>query len=137
MIFLRGHGLIHVPRGQVMSSNVQMASTVKGVSGLLATVNRTMNPLEIQRSIQQFQLQNQKIGLAEEMFTEAIEGTMEDIDDLGEADEDAEEIIKKVFEEVNLQIKQSVSLLAALYFYTDPFWQKASRHSYRTRRPRR
>lgn len=102
-----------------MSSNVQIASTVKGVSELLSAINRTTNPLSIQRSIQQFQQQNHKIGLTEDVLSEAIDDAMDDVDSLGEADEDSEEVLKKVFEEVNLQIKQSVRP-TYLYFHHHP-----------------
>ena len=83
---------------------------MKGATGVLGSMNRSMNLPALQRIAMEFEKENDIMDQRQEMMDDAID------DVTGLEDETAEdEIVDQVLEEIGVDLKQAVSSLCALY----------------------
>lgn len=85
-----------------------MMQAMKGATGVLGSMNRSMNLPALQRIAMEFEKENDIMDQRQEMMDDAIDDvTMED-----EAEED--EIVDSVLEEIGIDLKAAVSYLTDL-----------------------
>lgn len=95
-------------RIQSIRSNQQMAMSMKDATRLLNGMNRSMNLPQLSRIVQEFEKQNTMMDQKQEFIDEAIDDTMAEEDgELGE-EEQADEMVNKVFEEIGVELNSSL-----------------------------
>ena len=83
-----------------------MARSMRDATGLLASMNRSMNLPQLQRISMEFEKQSDLMDQRQEMMDEAIDNAMED-DEINE-DEEAEEIVNKVLDEIGVSLNMEL-----------------------------
>jgi len=82
-----------------------MMQSMKGATGILGSMNRSMNLPALQRIAMEFEKENDIMDQRQEMMDDAIDdATMED-----EGAED--EVVEQVLEEIGIDLRQAVSFL--------------------------
>lgn len=77
---------------------------MKGATGVLGSMNRSMNLPALQRIAMEFEKENDIMDQRQEMMDDAID----DVTGL-EDEADGEEIVEQVLEEIGVDLKQAVS----------------------------
>jgi charged multivesicular body protein 2A len=95
-----------------------MMQAMKGATGVLGSMNRSMNLPALQRIAMEFERENDIMDQRQEMMDDAID----DVTGL-EDEADGEEIVEQVLEEIGVDLRQAVScsylrsyLLALTFF---------------------
>lgn len=84
--------------------------SMKGATGILGSMNRSMNLPALQRIAMEFEKENDIMDQRQEMMDDAIDdATMED-----EGAED--EVVEQVLEEIGVDLRQAVRLLPPLLY---------------------
>jgi charged multivesicular body protein 2A len=94
-------------RLQTMTSTNQMARAMKGVTQCMSKMNQKMNVPAMQRIMQDFERQNEMMGMKEEMMNEAIDEVM-DFEENEE--EETEELVNKIMDEVTMDFREKVGV---------------------------
>lgn len=90
-------------RIQTVRTNEQMMQAMKGATGILGNMNRSMNLPALQRIAMEFERENDIMDQRQEMMDDAID------DVTGLEDEiDGEEIVEQVLEEIGVDLKNSM-----------------------------
>lgn len=96
-------------RIQTVRSNEAMATSMKGATQLLGSMNRSMNLPALQRIAMEFERENDIMDQREEMMGEAID----DVAGL-EDEEETDEVVNQVLDEIGVDLSQAVSYLITL-----------------------
>jgi charged multivesicular body protein 2A len=85
-------------------SNEQMMQAMKGATGVLGGMNRSMNLPALQRIAMEFEKENDIMDQRQEMMDDAI-------DDVTGLEDEAEgdEVVEQVLEEIGVDLRQAVS----------------------------
>nr|CCC94797.1 conserved hypothetical protein [Trypanosoma congolense IL3000] len=94
-------------RIQTMQCTAQMATAMKGVARSMSSMNRQMKIPQMQRIMQEFEKQNELMGMKEEMMNDMVDDVM---DDEGEEEDETELEIQKVMDEAGLDFKCKVGV---------------------------
>ena len=94
---------------QTVRTNEQMMQAMKGATGVLGNMNRSMNLPALQRIAMEFEKENDIMDQRQEMMDDAID----DVTGL-EDEAEGEEVVEQVLEEIGVDLKQAVSLLDVL-----------------------
>ncbi|CCU78049.1 unnamed protein product [Blumeria hordei] len=90
-------------RIQTVRTNEQMMQAMKGATGILGSMNRSMNLPALQRIAMEFEKENDIMDQRQEMMDDAID------DATGlEDEEDGEEIVEQILEEIGVDLKESM-----------------------------
>ncbi len=96
---------------------------MKGATGVLGSMNRSMNLPALQRIAMEFERENDIMDQRQEMMDDAID----DVTGL-EDEAEGEEVVEQVLEEIGIDLKNSVSdhLKLKMYPFADhsPRWVK-------------
>jgi len=92
-------------RVQTLKSTQAMADSMKGVTKVMARMNRSMNLPQMQRIMMDFERQNQSLEMKGEMMSDAIDDAFEEEGDEAESDQ----VIQRVFEEIGIDIAHQMS----------------------------
>ncbi|RKF55690.1 DOA4-independent degradation protein 4 [Golovinomyces cichoracearum] len=88
---------------KTVRTNEQMMQAMKGATGILGNMNRSMNLPALQRIAMEFERENDVMDQRQEMMDDAID------DVTGLEDEiDGEEIVEQVLEEIGVDLKNSM-----------------------------
>jgi charged multivesicular body protein 2A len=98
-------------RIQTVRTNEQMMQAMKGATGVLGSMNRSMNLPALQRIAMEFEKENDIMDQRQEMMDDAID----DVTGL-EDEAEGEEVVEQVLEEIGIDLKEAVS--SFLVFYT-------------------
>lgn len=79
---------------------------MKGVTKAMGTMNRQMNLPALQRIMQEFEMQNEKMEMVSEVMGEAIDDALEG----DEEEEETEELVNQVLDEIGININSEVIL---------------------------
>ena len=108
-----------------------MMQAMKGATGVLGNMNRSMNLPALQRIAMEFEKENDIMDQRQEMMDDAID----DVTGL-EDEAEGEEVVEQVLEEIGVDLRQAVSaldvLLLLLHMLTICRWVKLLR-DYRAR----
>ena len=94
--------------GMVMSSariNAQMTDALKGVNGVMATVNENMNMQEMREICTEFAKQSEKMGMQSEMMNDQMDAAM----DTGDQESQAEEVYSQILGEVGMSMNNEIA----------------------------
>lgn len=82
-----------------------MTQAMKGATGVLGSMNRSMNLPALQRIAMEFERENDIMDQRQEMMDDAID----DVTGL-EDEAEGEEVVEQVLEEIGVDLRQAVSL---------------------------
>eukprot|EP00759_Apiculatamorpha_spiralis_P044764 PhF_6_TR41649/c0_g1_i1/m.63141/K12191/CHMP2A; charged multivesicular body protein 2A len=95
-------------RLQTLTSTAQMANAMQGVTRAMRSMNMRMNLPQMQKIMQEFERQNEIMGMKEEMMGEAIDEAM---DDEGDEEEETDQMVQQVMDEVGMDFKSKVGVI--------------------------
>ena len=87
-----------------MKSSQQMTDALKGVTKAITQMNKGVQLPGIQKIMMEFQKESELMDMKQEMMEDAIDDVMDDAADEQETDE----IVQKVFDEIGINLDQSV-----------------------------
>ncbi|KAF5879188.1 putative snf7 family protein [Botrytis fragariae] len=90
-------------RIQTVRTNEQMMQAMKGATGVLGSMNRSMNLPALQRIAMEFEKENDIMDQRQEMMDDAID----DVTGL-EDEEEGEEVVEQVLEEIGIDLKAAM-----------------------------
>lgn len=90
-------------RIQTVRSNEQMMQSMKGATGLLASMNRSMNLPALQRIAMEFERENDIMDQRQEMMDDAID----DVTGLDD-EEETDEVVNRVLDEIGVDLSQTL-----------------------------
>ncbi|CAG09229.1 unnamed protein product, partial [Tetraodon nigroviridis] len=85
---------------QVMNSQMKMAGAMATTAKTMQAVNKKMDPQKTLKTMQDFQKENMKMGMTEEM----INDTLDDIFDESGDEEESQDIVNQVLDEIGIKI---------------------------------
>lgn len=86
-----------------MRTNEQMMQAMKGATGVLGSMNRSMNLPALQRIAMEFEKENDIMDQRQEMMDDAID----DVTGL-EDEAEGEEVVNEVLEEIGIDLKNAM-----------------------------
>jgi charged multivesicular body protein 2A len=86
---------------------------MKGATGVLGSMNRSMNLPALQRIAMEFEKENDIMDQRQEMMDDAID----DVTGL-EDEAEGEEVVEQVLEEIGVDLRQAVSILPRHWYAT-------------------
>jgi charged multivesicular body protein 2A len=95
-----------------------MMQAMKGATGVLGSMNKSMNLPALQRIAMEFERENDIMDQRQEMMDDAID----DVTGL-EDEADGEEIVEQVLEEIGVDLKNAVSLVVHAIGLNWQWWQ--------------
>ncbi|KAM3071877.1 ESCRT-III subunit protein did4 [Clarireedia jacksonii] len=90
-------------RIQTVRTNEQMMQAMKGATGVLGSMNRSMNLPALQRIAMEFEKENDIMDQRQEMMDDAID----DVTGL-EDEAEGEEVVEQVLEEIGIDLKEAM-----------------------------
>ncbi|KAJ8013007.1 hypothetical protein DPEC_G00048820 [Dallia pectoralis] len=85
---------------KVMNSQMKMAGAMSTTAKTMQTVNKKMDPHKTLKTMQDFQKENMKMGMTEDM----INNTLDEIFDESGDEEESQEIVNQVLDEIGIEI---------------------------------
>ncbi|XP_077436893.1 charged multivesicular body protein 2Ba [Vanacampus margaritifer] len=85
---------------KLMNSQMKMAGAMSSTSKTMHAINKQMDPQKTMKNMQEFQKENMKMGMTEEMINDTLD------DFLGESgdEEESEDIVNQVLDEIGIEI---------------------------------
>ncbi|KAL7096052.1 hypothetical protein ACP275_10G059800 [Erythranthe tilingii] len=81
-----------------------MGEAMKGVTKAMGQMNRQMNLPSLQKIMQEFEMQNEKMELTSEVMGDAIDDALEG----DEEEEETEELVSQVLDEIGITINSEL-----------------------------
>ncbi|TKY54437.1 Vacuolar protein sorting-associated protein 1 [Spatholobus suberectus] len=91
-------------RIQTLKSTQAMGEAMKGVTKAMGQMNRQMNLPSLQKILQEFEGENEKMELITEVMGDAIDDALEG----DEEEEETEELVNQVLDEIGIDINQEL-----------------------------
>ncbi|XP_014508279.1 vacuolar protein sorting-associated protein 2 homolog 1 [Vigna radiata var. radiata] len=91
-------------RIQTLKSTQAMGEAMKGVTKAMGQMNRQMNLPSLQKILQEFEYQNDRM----ELITEVMGDTIDDAFEGDEEEEETEELVNQVLDEIGININQEL-----------------------------
>ncbi|XP_019910155.1 charged multivesicular body protein 2Ba isoform X2 [Esox lucius] len=85
---------------KVMNSQMKMAGAMSATAKTMQTVNKKMDPQKTLKTMQDFQRENMKMGMTEDM----INDTLDEIFDESGDEEESQDIVNQVLDEIGIEI---------------------------------
>ncbi|CAN9497882.1 unnamed protein product [Ophioblennius macclurei] len=85
---------------KIMNSQMKMAGAISATNKTMQEVNKKMDPQKTLKTMQDFQKENMKMGMTEEM----INDTLDEIFDESGDEEECEDIVSQVLDEIGIEI---------------------------------
>merc|ERR1719499_795147 len=83
---------------ETMSATHSMQASMKGVSKAMAKCSKFISLPDLQKAIQKYQIESEKMQMKQEMVSDAMDDAFED------ASEEEDELLQKVMDEVGLDL---------------------------------
>lgn len=96
-------GFVLIYWKKTVRTNEQMMQAMKGATGVLGSMNRSMNLPALQRIAMEFEKENDIMDQRQEMMDDAID----DVTGL-EDEEEGEEVVEQVLEEIGIDLKAAM-----------------------------
>ncbi|GFS43468.1 SNF7 family protein [Actinidia rufa] len=92
-------------QGQMTLKSTQaMGEAMKGVTKAMGQMNRQMNLPSLQKIMQEFEMQNEKMEMVTEVMGDAIDDALEG----DEEEEETEELVSQVLDEIGIDINSEL-----------------------------
>lgn len=85
---------------QVMNSQMKMAGAMSSTAKTMQAVNKKMDPQKTLKTMQDFQKENMKMGMTEDMINDTLDEIFEDSGD----EEESQDIVSQVLDEIGIEI---------------------------------
>ncbi|KAG7463725.1 hypothetical protein MATL_G00179700 [Megalops atlanticus] len=85
---------------KVMSSQMKMAGAMATTTKTMQAVNKKMDPQKTLQTMQNFQKENMKMGMTEEMINDTLDEIFEESGD----EEESQDIVNQVLDEIGIEI---------------------------------
>jgi len=85
---------------KAMGANVKLAEAMGSTAKTMGQMNRMVNPTDVARTMQEFDIANTKMGMTEEMMNDTLDDILAESGD--EEEEDA--IVNQVLDEIGIEI---------------------------------
>merc|ERR1712034_143872 len=85
--------------------NVKMAETMGTTAKTMGAMNKMMNPAQISKTMQEFDMANTKMGMTEEMMNDALDDILTESGD----EEEQDQIVNQVLDEIGIEISGQMS----------------------------
>lgn len=92
-------------QAKVMNSNMKLADAMKTTGKTMANMNKVMKPEEMARMMQQFERENMKMGMTEEIMNETLDGIFNEEGN----EEDEAMVLNQVLDEIGIEINSKVA----------------------------
>lgn len=92
-------------RMQTLKASQSMADAMKGVTKALTGMNGQLSLPEIQKTLREFERQNEKMDMTSEMMNDAMDDAFEEE---GEAEE-SDELVQQVFDEIGINLNSELA----------------------------
>jgi charged multivesicular body protein 2A len=92
-------------RMQTLKASQAMGDAMKGVTKALTGMNGQLSLPEIQKTLREFERQNEKMDMTEEMMNDAMDDAFEED---GEAEE-SDELVQQVFDEIGINLNSELA----------------------------
>lgn len=85
---------------KVMNSQMKMAGAMSSTAKTMQAVNKKMDPQKTLKTMQDFQKENMKMGMTEDMINDTLDDIFEDSGD----EEESQDIVNQVLDEIGIEI---------------------------------
>lgn len=86
--------------GKLMQSNMKMAEAMASTTKSMKAMNVTFDPMKTAKTMQEFEKQNMKMTMTDEMINETLDDIMNDSGD----EEEQDAIVSQVLDEIGIEI---------------------------------
>jgi len=90
---------------KAMGANVKMAETMGSTAKVMGDMNRMMNPQQVAKNMQDFEMANTKMGMTEEMMNDTLDDMLADSGD----EEEENAIVNQVLDEIGIEVSGKLS----------------------------
>ena len=91
---------------KAMGANVKMSQAMAETSKTMTNMNKLMNPQQVAKTMQEFDVANTKMGMTEEMMNDALDDMLTESGD----EEEGDAIVNQVLDEIGIEISDKVRL---------------------------
>ena len=91
---------------KAMGANVKLAETMATTTKTMGNMNKMMNPQQVAKTMQEFDMANTKMEMTEEMMNDTLDDILADSDD----EEEQDAIVNQVLDEIGIEISGKVKL---------------------------
>ena len=91
---------------KAMGANVKMSQAMAETSKTMTNMNKLMNPQQVAKTMQEFDVANTKMGMTEEMMNDALDDMLTESGD----EEEGDAIVNQVLDEIGIEISDKVML---------------------------
>ena len=92
---------------KAMGANVKLAETMATTTKTMGNMNKMMNPQQVAKTMQEFDMANTKMGMTEEMMNDALDDIMTESGD----EEEQDAVVSQVLDEIGIEISGKVKLI--------------------------
>ena len=92
---------------KAMGANVKMSQAMAETSKTMTNMNKMMNPQQVAKTMQEFDVANTKMGMTEEMMNDALDDMLNESGD----EEEGDAIVNQVLDEIGIEISGKVILV--------------------------
>ena len=89
---------------KAMGANVKMSQAMAETSKTMTNMNKLMNPAQVSKTMQEFDMANTKMGMTEEMMNDALDDILTESGD----EEEGDAIVNQVLDEIGIEISGKV-----------------------------
>merc|ERR1719244_2189415 len=90
---------------KAMGANVRMAEAMGSTAKTMGEMNKVMNPAQMTKTMQEFDVANTKLGMTEEMMNDALDDILTESGD----EEEEDQIVTQVLDEIGIEIAGKMS----------------------------
>ena len=91
---------------KAMGANVKLAETMATTTKTMGNMNKMMNPQQVAKTMQEFDMANTKMEMTEEMMNDTLDDILADSDE----EEEQDAIVNQVLDEIGIEISGKVKL---------------------------
>ena len=99
---------------KTMGANVKLAETMATTTKTMGNMNKMMNPQQVAKTMQEFDMANTKMGMTEEMMDDALDDILTESGD----EEEQDAIVTQVLDEIGIELTGKVKYQLLISFVT-------------------
>jgi len=92
-------------QSKAMNSNMKMAQVMKTTADTMTNMNKQINPMQVAKTMQEFEKANAKMEMSEEMINDTLDGMLDEDGD----EEEQDRIVSQVMDELGIELSGKLS----------------------------
>jgi len=92
-------------QSKAMNSNMKMAQVMKTTTDTMTSMNKQINPMQVAKTMQEFEKANAKMEMSEEMINDTLDGMLDEDGD----EEEQDRIVSQVMDELGIELSGKLS----------------------------